>query len=199
MKGKKLVLSDEQMAWLVENFADTENAVIREALGCCETTLRVLARSLGLWKSEAHMEKRKDKARVGLRRYFLTHKANDNHEHLMPFCFKKGNDPRLFDGFWDGLARGHAKRNQTIREEKARIAFGLPQRTRMQLKRQPRPKIHQRHYLKTLGYIVDGNVAYYTPDTTRAMKLEEGKVKKVYFKFMPYEHQREQQGSAVAD
>lgn len=195
--GKKFHFTDGQIAWLRENFADTLNADLCEYLDCKETTLRILARSLGLHKSKAHLERRKDKARKGLRRYYLTHKPTNNSAHLRPYCFKPGNDPRLLKGYADGFARGQAKRNQTIREEKARIAFGLPQRTKMNLKRQPRQKIEQRYYLRQLGYIIDdqNNIAYYTTDTTRAVKMEAGDVKRNYFKFKKYEqpteHQRE--------
>lgn len=185
-KGKKCIFSDEQIAWLKENFADTLNADICEYLDCKETTLRLLARSLGLQKSKAHLDWRQDKARKGLKRYYLTHKPTNNSEHLRKYCFKKGNDPRTLKGFRDGIIRGHEKRNQIIREEKARIAFGLPQRTKLRLKRQPRPKIDQRHYLKKLGYIIDNenNIAYWTETTRRAVKLE---LKPKFFKYKPYE------------
>jgi len=185
-KGKKCNFTEEQIAWLKENFADTLNADICEYLDCKETTLRLLARSLGLQKSKAHLDWRQDKARKGLKRYYLTHKPTDNSEHLRKYCFKKGNDPRTLKGFREGLERGHKKRNQLIREEKARIAFGLPQRTKLRLKRQPRPKIDQRHYLKTLGYIIDNenNIAYWTETTRRAIKLE---LKPKFFKYKPYE------------
>lgn len=185
-KGKKCIFSDEQIAWLIENFADTLNEDICEVLDCGETTLRLLARSLGLQKSKAHLDWRQEKARKGLKRYNLTHKPHDNHEHLMPYCFKKGNDPRTLKGFRDGIIRGHEKRNQIIREEKARIAFGLPQRTKLRLKRQPRSKIDQRHYLKKLGYIIDNenNIAYWTETTRRAVKLE---LKPKFFKYKPFE------------
>ena len=184
-QGKKCVFTDEQIAWLKENFSDTLNEDICKRLGCSDTTLRLLARSLGLEKSEAHKQRRQDKALKGIRRYFLTHKPTDNSAHLRQYCFKPGNDPRTLKGFRDGLERGHAKRNQTIREEKARIAFGLPQRTKLHLKSQPRKKIDQRHYLKTLGYIIDeaNNIAYYTDQTRRAVKLESGP--KRFFSFGP--------------
>lgn len=188
-QGIKHVITDVQLSWLKENFADTPNADICEFLDCGETTLRLLARSLGLEKSKAHLDWRQDKAREGLHKYYITHKPPGNFTRVRKYCFQKGNDPRTFKGFRDGLERGHKKRNQTIREEKARIAFGLPQRTKLQLKRQPRPKIYQRHYLKSLGYIIDNenNIAYYTPDTTRAVKMEAGEVKRNYFKFKPYQ------------
>jgi hypothetical protein len=184
-QGKKFHFTDEQIAWVKEHFPDTLNAEICEYLDCSETVLRLLARSLGLEKSEAHKQRRQDKALKGIRRYFLTHKPTDNSAHLRQYCFKPGNDPRTFGGFQDGLKRGHAKRNQTIREEKARIAFGLPQRTKLHLKSQPRKKIDQRHYLKGRGYIIDNenNIAYYTDQTARAVKLETGP--KRYFSFAP--------------
>lgn len=187
----KIIFTEDQISWLKVNFADTTNADLCEYLGCKETTLRLLARSLGLQKSTAHNEWRKDKARKALRRYYLTHKPTNNSAHILKYCFKKGNDPRTFEGFRDGIVRGHQKRNQIIREEKARIAFGLPQRTKLHLKCQPRKKIDQRHYLKSLGYIIDveNNIAYYTEETHRATKLEA--MPKRFFTFKRWEPETE--------
>lgn len=173
-KGVKIIFTDEQIAWVVENFADTMNADICEYLQCGETTLRLLARSLGLEKSREFYDRRSEKAKKNLRRYFLTHPPTDNSKNLMPFCFKKGNDPRELKGFWSGMEKMKETRRRIIREEKARIAFGLEQRTRLQLKKQPRAKVYVRHYLKKKGYIIDDekHIAYYTDETVRAFKIE---------------------------
>lgn len=188
MIGVKFHFTDEQIVWLKENFADTLNKDICEHLECGETTLRLLARSLGLRKSKAHLDRRQDKARDGLRRYYITHKPTYNVDHIKPYQFKAGNDPRTFKGFWEGIENMKETRRQMIREEKARIAFGLPQKTALRLKRQPRPLVWQRSYLKACGYILDEGkrVAYWTEGTKRALILEARKGKHNFYTFKEY-------------
>lgn len=80
---------------------------------------------------------------------------------------------------------------RTRREERARVLFGLPQKTRLKVKVQPKQKCSQRSYLKKLGYILDERncVAYYDENTTRAVRMERHWRKGIrnYYKFMPYE------------
>lgn len=92
-----------------------------------------------------------------------------------------------------------AKRTETIKKqhssERARLLFGLNQRTKRHYRVGPKRKIDQRNYLKKRGYIVDdvSLVAYYTPDTNRSFILEslkrgerKGKIR-TYYDFKPYE------------
>ena len=187
MTGVKFHFSEEQIAWLKENFADTPNDDLCAFLQCGGTTLRMLKNRYGLAKSAAYLAERDEKARKGREIYYRTHKPKDNSAHLRPYCFKKGNDPRTLKGFWDGVERAKATRRESIREEKARIAFGLPQRTGLILKKQPRAKVHQRHYLKKCGYILDeaNHVAYWTSATKRAFKIEERE--RNYYRFKEQE------------
>ncbi len=79
---------------------------------------------------------------------------------------------------------------RTLREERARVTFGLPQKTKAKVKRQPRRKCSQRAYLKKLGYILDepNCVAYYTDNTTRAVRMERNwDGKRNYYKFRQIE------------
>ena len=79
---------------------------------------------------------------------------------------------------------------RTLREERARVTFGLPQKTKAKVKRQPRRKCSQRAYLKKLGYVLDepNCVAYYTDNTTRAVRMERNwDGKRNYYKFKPYQ------------
>ena len=89
------------------------------------------------------------------------------------------------------------------REEKARSVWGLPPKTRIKVRREPRLKASQRNYLKNRGYIIDqeNNIAYYTAETKRAVRMEAYTKKRSYYKFKPYEyeqHQREPGDLAVA-
>lgn len=82
----------------------------------------------------------------------------------------------------------------TFREEQVRRRWGVHQLTKIKVLRQPKQKVSQRSYLKKLGYILDepNCIAYWTEETTRAVKMERDWSKKIhqYYKFMPYaEHQ----------
>ena len=83
---------------------------------------------------------------------------------------------------------------KTFREEQVRRKWGVHQLTKIKVLQQPKQKVSQRSYLKKLGYILDetNNIAYWTEETTRAVKMERDWSKKIhqYYKFMPYaEHQ----------
>jgi len=100
-----------------------------------------------------------------------------------------------------------AKRAETFRrtfhEDQVRWKWGLTPKTRLRVRKQPKAKCNQRSYLKHLGYILDEEncIAYYTEATRRATRMEAYTNKKVYYKFKPYEteRQREQERVAVAD
>lgn len=72
----------------------------------------------------------------------------------------------------------YAKRNITRKKlyerEKLRISLGFPQLTRRHFTSEPKAKLLQRNRLQRLGYIVDNEnlIAYYTPQTKRATRLE---------------------------
>ena len=78
-------------------------------------------------------------------------------------------------------------RKETFRKERARAAFGLPQKTKLRVKQQPRQKVLDRCYLKRRGYIIDEAdvVAYWTPDTRRATRMEARPRR--YYKFAKYQ------------
>lgn len=105
----------------------------------------------------------------------------------------------------EAMAKRVASYRKTFREEQVRRRWGIHQLTKIKVLRQPKQKISQRSYLKSLGYVLDepNCIAYWTPDTVRAVKMERDWSKKVkqYYKFKPlYENecQRERDRLAVA-
>ena len=72
----------------------------------------------------------------------------------------------------------YAKRNETRRKshasERVRIKWGLPQLTNRHYRIEPRERLLHRNRLERLGYIVDKDklIAYYTPQTKRAVRIE---------------------------
>jgi len=75
------------------------------------------------------------------------------------------------------IAKCHATRNKTIKEERARISFGLPQRTKMRLNPQNKNVVCLRSNLRKRGYIVERGsmIMYYNEDTTRCPAIENRK------------------------
>lgn len=90
------------------------------------------------------------------------------------------------------IAKRVASYRRRFREEQVRRRWGVHQLTKIKVLQQPKQKISQRSYLKKLGYILDEQncIAYYTENTTRAVKMERDWSKKVhqYYKFLPYEN-----------
>lgn len=190
----KIVLADEQVAWLKDNYATTLNDTIRKRLGISMRTLNRLAKTFGLSKDPAVIEVlRCEKITAEARKRSLLGKYKGHPENGLKTRFKTGYKARERFGE-EKFAEMHRKtvetRRKTYIEERARVTFGLPQRTKMRVTRQPRAKIYQRYYLKKRGYILDetNNIAYWTEETTRAVKLEA--MTKRYYTFKPYaEHQ----------
>jgi len=189
MQGVKIVLTDEQVSWFIENFPKLPNAEICERIGCKESFVHRLARQHRLKKGESFIKWREDKAREGSRAYYRVHKQKGRPECLRPYQFKKGDSPKEMQGeekFRETIRKSVEARKETVRLERARIAFGLEQRTKMKLKRQPRAKIWARYYLKKKGYIIDdvNLVAFYTEDTDRAFKMEASPRR--FYSFRPF-------------
>lgn len=94
----------------------------------------------------------------------------------------------------EAIAKRAASYRRTFRAEQVRRKWGIHQLTKIKVLQQPRAKCSQRSYLKKLGYILDEQncIAYWTDETTRAVKMERDWSKKIhqYYKFKPYaEHQ----------
>lgn len=189
MQGVKINLTDEQIAWFIENFPKVTNAEICEHFGCKESFVHRLARKYGLTKGDEFKKWREEKARNAVKAYYRVHTQRGNPEPIAPYRFTKGFKCKEWLGeekFMAAIWKGVAHRKETVRVERARIAFGLEQRTKMRLKKQPHAKVCARHYLKKKGYILDEEnlIAYYTDSTDRAWKMEAAPRR--YYTFKPY-------------
>lgn len=171
-----LALSREQLLYLEEHYPTTSNEELARVLGVSIHTINSRRTRHG-WK--------KDKD-------FL---HNIRHECAVKNkAWERLNIPETH-------AKGIETRNKVYREDKARVKWGLPQLTKRHFASEPREKQVQRNYLKRIGYIVDdvNLVAYYTPETRRAKRLEKikrGEKKgniKPYYEFKPFVYETEQQ------
>ena len=193
-QGVKIILTPEQERWLRDNYAETKNAELQEHLGIGESSLHRFARIMGLKKTPAFRSQCQHGASEAAKKWWRVEgrfrPKKGLPEHLKAHIYKKGDKPwaRCSMETWkDAVRRGSEKRKQTFREEKARAHFGLEQRTKLHVTRQPREKVLARYYLKKLGYIIDEKnfVAYWNDDTVRAYRLE-AKPRRFYtFKQLP--------------
>jgi len=162
-------LTEEQIAFIRRNFATMRNQDIANALGISRSGVTNVQKIYHLRKSPEFAS-------------YLAVKAG-----------KASNIARggkALNITPEVIEKRVATYRRTLREERARVTFGLPQKTKAKVKRQPRRKCSQRAYLKKLGYILDepNCVAYYTDNTTRAVRMERNwDGKRNYYKFKPYQ------------
>lgn len=189
--ANKIFLTPEQDAYLRENYATTVNAVLCEQLHMSERTLVRLAKERGLEKDMSAIGmQRREIISASVRRAFLISGYKGNPQNGEKTRFVRGFKPAEMFGkekWADAYRRSTETRKKIYAEEKARVSFGLPQRTKMRVIRQPQQKIQDRSYLKKRGYIIDdkNNIAFYTDATRRCTRLE-AKPKR-YYTFKPYE------------
>ena len=168
------MLTEEQILFIRKNFANMRNQDIADALGISKSAVSRVQKKYHLLKSPEQRIKLLTKAgKIA--------------------AMKRGNKPPKVTP--EIIAKRVETYKKTFREEKVRWKWGLLQRTKIRVSEQPKAKIHQRSYLKANGYIIDEQkcVAYWTPETIRAEKMERGWSKKFknYYSFKPYEPERQ--------
>ena len=129
--------SDERIDYLMENFATKFNKDLATVLSCNWRTVIRKARELGLEKEPGFLDKKRPqiiKLQIGSQQP-NPHKGEKGWQ--VPggevYHFKPGNvpatktDPKVAE-------KARVNRNATIRRERIRIKYGLPQRTKLKLK-----------------------------------------------------------------
>ena len=190
-RGVKIILTEEQERWLVKHFKHTSNAECASRLNISSRTVTRIARELDLHKTPQFMRKWSS---IGLERAHESHRINGTYPpkgfHIPnseKHQFKPGVSSLQRIGKKKEAQRIEkcvATRLKTIKSERARIVFGLPQRTNLKLVHQDPKRRYQRWYLKQRGYTLneDRRIAYYDEDTRRSPKLE---ATSTFYKFAP--------------
>lgn len=192
MMPNKIILTEEQEQWLAKHFKNTKNAEVAKQLGVSETTLHRMARARGLKKTPQFIKKC-NKAMIEAAH--RSHKLNGTYPpkgYAIPgrekTQFKLGEPRKKLSPKREAerYRKCVAARKETFKLERARVTFGLPQETKLKVKRQPRAKIELRFYLKKKGYIVDdvARIAYYTDATNRGTRIENKR--QPWYKFKPF-------------
>lgn len=196
MKGRKVELTPKQEAWLRKHFPNTKNAELMEKLGIGDGTLHRYARKMGLTKTRQFMKKIHKEISEAAKASHLANGTYPPKGYRIPrseeFWLKPGESirDRIGTRRWNRARKKAAETwKQTYREEHARAWFGVPQKTKLRVTSQPRQKICDRSYLKRRGYILDEQnlVAYWTPETHRATRLEARPRRYYIFKELDHE------------
>ena len=189
-------LTEEETQWIVRHYQHTKNSDIMEKFGIGESQLHRIARKYGLKKSRQQMKKMQanatEAARVVCRRYGLYEElAQRMKEKLTEMSARGERIPGSFAPGVTNIMRLGKKRNderiekvraslnETIRKERMRIHFGLPQATKLNLTYDGyndyhRKKATHRHLFRRHGYIVEwgSDEIYYDEETERRPIME---------------------------
>lgn len=176
----KIVLTDDQQQWLRDNYATTLNKDCAAHLGISESSVHRWARQLGLtkdpdWFHALVMER--------VRMMAAVNRGPGNHGkknlHLgEPHRFRKGQTNRERYGEENErrrIQRAAATRRETIRKERMRVRWGLPQETKLRVISNPQAR-YARYALKSRGYIIPARgsmEAYWDSNTNRSPIVEQ--------------------------
>lgn len=189
----KIVLTDEQQQWLRDNYATTLNKDCAAHLGISESSVHRFARDMGLkkdpeWFHALVLER--------VRMMAAVNRGPGNHGkknlHLgEPHRFRKGQTNRERYGEEkerQRILKAAATRRETIRKERMRVNWGLPQQTKLRVISNPQAR-YARYALKSRGYIIPARgsmEAYWDENTTRSA-IVENNAAKVGIKVQPVE------------
>ena len=176
MKGIKL--TQEKVLEVVRLFPDHTKQEIAELAGVGRSTVDRIQARYGLRKSIEHLHNMGSKA--GKASSIARGGIGIN-------CYTP-----------EAIAKRVESYKKRYRLEDARVRWGLKQETKIHLRHGCKQADDQKHYLRTLGYIINGRdlVAYYTTETKRATRLEklkQGETKgpfHCYYTFKPYENDK---------
>lgn len=189
-------LTEKQEGWIIRHYKNTKNSDIMEKFGIGEATLHRLARKHDLKKTKQFTKKMQAAATAAAyedcRDYGVYEESSRRQKILaaerkargerIPSSFMPGqsNKDRLSPKrFKECIAKSRAKRNESIRKDRIRIHFGLPQKLKMKLHYLGYSAVHRkksihRHLFRKHGYIVEygDDTCYYTSETKRHPKME---------------------------
>ena len=178
-------LTEKEVAWIARHYQHTKNEDILRKFGIGECLLHRIARKYGLKKSRQFMKKVVDannKSAIAVCREYGLYEKNaesarrqwaeynaKGKPHNMGFQKGQSNKDRFGEKrFSEIIAKATATRNETIRKERMRIRWGLPQKTNMKLVGGGRKRTIYKYLFKKRNYIVErGSTDIYYDDLTK--------------------------------
>lgn len=181
--------TEEDVRWIVRHYKHTKNDDIMAKIGISNSQLHRIARKHGLKKSRQQMRKiYRETTQAAVRACIENgvyeqnaERARLQHEERrragIPNGFRRGesNHDRMSDRKYNEvMERIHRTRNETIRKERMRIRWGLPQKTKMKLVSGGHLRACRRYAFRQRGYIVakGSNDVYFNDNTNRNEYME---------------------------
>lgn len=174
-------LSEAQLEWFRNHFAETKNDELAEYLGISPRSVVRLAREYGLEKTKAFVAAMQRNASEHGARVTRASGGNAGSRNLLVYGkatrFKAGEsnkDRMSVEAFADMHRRIGESRKETFRKERVRVNWGFEQRTKLRVVKCPKEKIHLRNKLRKRGYEIEraSNEAYITETTRRSEQME---------------------------
>lgn len=189
-------LTEKETQWIIRHYQHTKNTDIMEKYGIGESSLHRLARKYGLKKSKQFLGKVQAEAVVAAhdvcRQYGVYEETSRRMKVKMAEMSARGE--RIPGSFMPGVTnvqrlgkkrdrerieKSRQSRNETIRRDRLRLHWGLPQQTRIHLtfngydENHHKKSVH-RHLFRKHNYIVDwgSDDVYYDSETDRHPKME---------------------------
>ena len=167
--------TDEEVAYLKQNYCKKLNPELSLIMGRTAVSIRGMAQRLGLLKT---IEQRLECQRIATAEakksntgYCSEKKRLQILEASRGTRFKKGHKCSLNK---EQTEKRIKTLKETIRKERRRAMFGLPQKTRLKVFKQPKVRSWLLYKLRKRGYIVsdDKKTVYYNKETRRITILE---------------------------
>lgn len=173
-------LTEYQQKWIINHFRNTKNDIIMEKLSISHSMLHRFARQQGLKKTKQFQSK------CQLNAAKLANEVNRKNNwppkgYIIPrseeFWYKAGVKPVERLGKKknaERIQKSAESRRQTVKAEKRRVLFGLPQRTKLKVVAAHHNKASYRYTLKKRGYIVTkaAKTIFYNESTNRSETCE---------------------------
>lgn len=189
-------LTERETQWIIRHYQHTKNDAILAKFQIGESTLHRVARKYGLKKSRQQMKKTQWNATMAAhevcRRYGIYEETARRMKVKMSKMSELGE--RIPGSFAPGVTnlmrlgkkrdrerieKSRQTRNETIRKDRIRLHFGLPQISKMRLTyngytKQHRTKAIHRHLFRKFNYIVErgSDEIYYDEETQRRPMME---------------------------
>lgn len=181
----KIEFNEEQREMIARYFPTTNTRLLAEHFGCSIDRIIKEAKSLGLKKDPRHVLGERLK---GVEKAW---KANSvNGKIVIPKRETTWRENFQMDP--EKRRRSVEKSKETLKklraDEQRRNLFGLPTKTRLRVKTQPRIVANFKHRLRRAGYIIKPGtrIAYYDENTRRDIeKMKNGDKGYVYFEYKP--------------
>lgn len=181
----KRIFSEEEIAYLKENYASTKNRILEQRLGIKNTLLLRIAKQLGLKKMpNFQSECTKVKVKYGDGR--ANNRPSPQAMANSQACIRRMRQDKEKHAEWRKNISESMKK--LYRAERRRVLFGLEQKTNKKVFQAPKYKHELRYRLRKCGYIIDrgSSVAYYDENTNRHAGKEES-AKRLGIKIKEYE------------